>query len=433
MPATHETPLPPRYRDVRLIARGGMGEIYRATDSELGRDVAIKVLSSRLADDESFRARFEREALAAARLSGVDNIVTIFDVAEHEGRPLIVMEFLPGGSLESRIAGARPGDLVEWMSEAAAALDAAHAAGVVHRDVKPANLLFDARGHIHVADFGIASAAGLASVTQTGSILGTAGYLSPEQARGERATPASDRYGLAVVAWELLVGRRPFAATSTTTEALAHARTPAPDIRDLNPALPVATSAVFARALAKDPGARYPTAEAFVEDLRRALDAPAPVTTTVAKRDHRLWIGPLAVVLVVTGLVVGIMSLGRGGHTTETVVRTVRETVTTMAPAAAPATQTVSAASGATLNNEGFAKMQQRDFAGALPLLEQAVARLAGSGSINEAYADYNLAYTRRALGQCTDVLTLLDTSQRIQGHRKEIDRLRHDARRGRC
>ena len=410
-----------------------MGEIYRATDSELGRDVAIKVLSIRFADDESFRARFEREALAAARLSGVDNTVTIFDVAEHEGRPLIVMEFLPGGSLESRIAGARPGDVVEWMSDVAAALDAAHAAGVVHRDVKPANLLFDARGHIHVADFGIASAAGLASVTQTGSILGTAGYLSPEQARGERATPASDRYGLAVVAWELLVGRRPFAATSSTTEALAHARTPAPDIRDLNPALPIETSAVFARALAKDPGARYPTAAAFVEDLRRALDAPAPVVTvTKRKRDHRLWLGPLAVILVVAGLAVGIMSLGRGGHTTETVVRTVQETVTTTTTttttATTPATQTVSAASGVSLNNEGYAKMQQHDFAGALPLLEQSVARLTGSRSINEAYADYNLAYTRLALGQCTDVLTLLDNSQRIQGHRKEIDRLRHDA-----
>src|SRR5215831_4130022 len=114
MPATH-APLPPRYRDVRLIARGGMGEVYRATDSELGRDVAIKVLSSRFADDESFRARFEREALAAARLSGVDNTVTIFDVAEHAGRPLIVMEFLPGGSLERRMVGAHRDEIVQWL------------------------------------------------------------------------------------------------------------------------------------------------------------------------------------------------------------------------------------------------------------------------------------------------------------------------------
>jgi predicted Ser/Thr protein kinase len=429
MPATHESPLPSRYRDIRLIARGGMGEIYRATDSELGRDVAIKVLSSRFADDVSFRARFEREALAAARLSGVDNTVTIFDVAEHDGRPLIVMEFLPGGSLETRIGDARPGDVVEWMSDAAAALDAAHAAGVVHRDVKPANLLFDGRGRIHVADFGIASAAGLASVTQTGSILGTAGYLSPEQARGEKATPASDRYGLAVVAWEVLAGRRPFEATSFAAEATAHAREPAPDIRDVSPALPVATSAVFARALAKDPAARYPTARAFADDLRRAL-ASEPEVTTIAKRDHRIWLGGIAAVLVAAGLVAGILSLGRGGRTTATIVRTVTRPGTTVQQTVTASPPTVSAASGVTLNNEGYARMQQRDFAGALPLLEQAVAKLTGSRSVDEAYADYNLAYTRRALGQCADVLALLDNSQRIQGHRVEINRLRHDARR---
>jgi DNA-binding helix-hairpin-helix protein with protein kinase domain len=314
------------------------------------------------------------------------------------------------------------------MGDAAAALDAAHAAGIVHRDVKPANLLFDARGRIHVADFGIASAAGLASVTQTGSILGTAGYLSPEQARGERTTPASDRYGLAVVAWELLAGRRPFESTSSTSEAVAHAQSPAPDIRDVNPALPVATSAVFARALAKDPAARYPTAEAFVSDLRRALRSGGPATI-VRRRDHRLWVGALAALLIAAGLVAGILSLSRGGgHTTLTVIRTVRQTVTTTSK---PATAPVSAVSGVTLNNEAYAKMRARDFAGALPLLEQAVAKLSGSHSLSEAYADYNLAYTRRALGQCTDVPALLDNSQRIQGHRHEIDRLRHDARKG--
>ncbi|HEV8462801.1 MAG TPA: serine/threonine-protein kinase [Gaiellaceae bacterium] len=439
MPATHEAPLPPRYRDVRLIARGGMGEVYRATDSELGRDVAIKVLSSRFADDVSFRARFEREAMAAARLSGFDNTVTIFDVAEYDGRPLIVMEFLPGGSLERRIADAPRGEVVQWLADAATGLDAAHAVGIVHRDVKPANLLFDGRGHIHVADFGIASAAGLASVTQTGSILGTAGYLSPEQARGERATPASDRYGLAVVAWELLAGRRPFESTSSAAEATAHVREPVPDIRDLDPSLPVATSAVFERALAKDPAARYPTAQAFVDDLQRSfVGAPA-----APKRDYRPWIVVVAGILVAAGLVAGILSVGGGGgDRATTVVRTVthqgttvQETVTTTATttAATAATtpqQTVAAASGTTLNNEGYAKMRARDFTGALPLLEQAVGKLRGSGSLDEAYADYNLAYTRRALGQCTDVLALLDNSQRIQGHRFEIDRLRRDAQR---
>jgi serine/threonine protein kinase len=433
MPATH-VPLPPRYRDVRLIARGGMGEIYRATDSELGRDVAIKVLSSRFAGDASFRARFEREALAAARLSGVDNTVTIFDVAEHDGRPLIVMEFLPGGSLEGRLVDAPRDDVIQWLGDVATALDAAHAAGIVHRDVKPANLLFDARGHIHVADFGIASAAGLASVTQTGSILGTAGYLSPEQARGERATPASDRYGLAVVAWELLAGRRPFEAASSAAEATAHVREPVPDIGELDPSLPAATSAVFARALAKKPSARYPSARAFVDDLERSF-----VRVPAAKRDYRPWIVVVAGILVAAGLVAGILSVGRGGDHTTTVVRTitnqgttVEQTVTTTATTIAQQ-QPISGASGATLNNEGYAKMGARDFAGALPLLEQAVAKLRGSGSLNEAYADYNLAYTRRALGQCTDVLALLDNSQRIQGHRFEIDRLRADAHRAHC
>jgi serine/threonine protein kinase len=435
MPPT-EVLLPPRYRDVRLIARGGMGEVYRATDTELGRDVAIKVLSSRFAEDESFRARFEREALAAARLAGGDNTVTIFDVAEHDGRPLIVMEFLPGGSLESRMAGADRDDVIQWLADAASALDAAHAVGVVHRDVKPANLLFDARGHIHVADFGIASAAGLASVTQTGSIIGTAGYLSPEQARGERATPASDRYGLAVVAWELLAGRRPFKRPSSAAEAAAHAHEPVPEIRDLDPSLPPLTSAVFKRALAKDPAARYPTAQAFVDDLQRSFVRPP-----ARKRDHRPWLVLVAAILVAAGIVAGILSLGRGGDHTTTVVRTltrpgttVEQTVTTTQTTQltqtqeAPPTQTVSAAGGATLNNEGYAKMQARDYTGALPLLEQAVDKLRGSGSLDEAYADYNLAYTRRALGQCTDVLALLDNSQRIQGHRFEIDRLRREA-----
>jgi serine/threonine protein kinase len=137
MPAV-EHPVPPRYRDVRPIARGGMGEIFHARDGELGRDVAIKVLAERYAADESLRARFKREALAAARLSSNPNIVTIFDVAEHAGRPLIVMEFMAGGSLEERLSSGRPCDparALTWLEQAATALDAAHEAGVVHRDV----------------------------------------------------------------------------------------------------------------------------------------------------------------------------------------------------------------------------------------------------------------------------------------------------------
>src|SRR5215210_7503690 len=149
---------PPRYRGAQQIARGGMGEIYRATDSTLGRAVAIKILAERYAADDAVRQRFTREALAAARLSGQRNTVTIYDVGEHGGRPYIVMEYLAGGSLNDvlREEGAQPPErALTWLEQAARALDAAHAQGVVHRDVKPANLMLDLEGNVHVADFGI--------------------------------------------------------------------------------------------------------------------------------------------------------------------------------------------------------------------------------------------------------------------------------------
>src|SRR5881394_2691878 len=211
--------LPPRYRSPRRIAVGGMGEIYRATDVALGRAVAVKVLSAHYAGNDDIRSRFTREALAAARLSGEPYVVTVFDVGEHAERPYIVMEYLGGGSLEERLRkdGAEEvGQTLEWLEQAATALDAAHRHGVVHRDVKPANLLLDRNGNVHVADFGIASAAGMDSLTMTGTVLGTAGYLSPEQAQGERATSASDLYSLGVVAFELLTGDRPFRRESMT-------------------------------------------------------------------------------------------------------------------------------------------------------------------------------------------------------------------------
>ena len=180
--------LPARYRDARPVGRGGMADIYRATDADLGRSVAVKVLAEHCAEDDDIRQRFLREALAAARLSGDPHTVTIYDVGESDGRPYLVMEYLPGGSLVARLA-AGPVDraqAMEWLEQAARALDAAHARGVVHRVVKPGNLLLDKDGNVCVADFGIARAAGVDSNTQTGVILGTVGYLAPEQAAGGR-------------------------------------------------------------------------------------------------------------------------------------------------------------------------------------------------------------------------------------------------------
>jgi eukaryotic-like serine/threonine-protein kinase len=463
MPPLTDT-LPPRYREPQPIGAGGMGEIFRATDGELGREVAVKVLAARYSEDVQLRARFKREALAAARLSGHANIVTIFDVTEHERRPMIVMEYLSGGSLEERVrdrSPVPPAQVLEWLEEAGSALDAAHEAGIVHRDVKPGNLLLDEHGRVHVADFGIASAAGMDSFTKTGTILGTAGYLSPEQARGERAGPASDLYALAIVAWELLTGRRPFQADTPTVEAAAHVNTPVPSIHATNSSLPRSFDQVFERALAKDPSSRFPTAIEFVQELRQALhdDAgdtgwiePVPRTTAVTQaappaRDNRRWLIPaLLVLLLGAGVLAAVLALGddsprkAAAPEPRTVVRTItspgqtiRQTVTAQPPPATTTGSKTTAAgratgSGATLNNAGYTKMQQGDFAGALPLLEQAVSKLQSTGSLDEAYADYNLAYTRYALGQCTDVLALLDHSEAIQGPRKPIDHLRKQA-----
>jgi len=439
-----DTHLPPRYREPELLARGGMAEVYRATDEELGREVAVKVLSDRYAQDESLRRRFSREALAAARLSGDPHIVTIFDVVEHGGRPMIVMELLPGGSLEQRLTRGvprAPRQVLDWLDDAAAAIDAAHAAGIVHRDLKPGNLLLDERGHVKVADFGIASAAGLDSFTQTGTILGTAGYLSPEQARGERSGPASDRYGLAVVAWELFTGRRPFESQTPAAEAAAHVQAPVPSISTANRDLPRAFDPIFTRALAKQPEKRFPTAAEFVGELHRALEddagstwvVPGTAVTTVLPRRRvpaALAVGAIAIALA--GIAAALVAT-RDGGTSKVLVRTVTRPGTTVERTVTTAPQTSQpsqpATDGAALNNEGFAKMQAGDYNGALPLLEQAVTALQGTGSLDEAYADYNLAYTRFALGNCNGVGDLLDRSQEIQGHRKEIERLRHDAR----
>ena len=302
----------------------------------------------------------------------------------------------------------------------------------MHRDVKPGNLLLDRDGNVHVADFGIASAAGMDSLTATGTILGTAGYLSPEQAQGERATAASDLYGLAVVAFELLTGDRPYRRESMTAEAAAHVNAPIPSVSERRRGLPRQVDAVFERALAKRPEDRYPSGRAFVGALRDALRAPATAETVVrsplmpVSRRARRW--PYVLALLLVGALAGgilAFALTRGGHPTTLVTtvhgkaRTVTQQVTTSAPPPPPAPADQS---GVALDTAGFAKMQAGDYQGALPLLEQAVSKLQGTGSLDEAYADFNLASTRLHLGRCDGVKDLLKSSEQIQGHRSEID-----------
>ena len=269
-----------------------MGEVYVAVDEMLERQVAVKILAERFAEDADVRRRFTREALAAARLSSQRYIVTIYDVGEHEGQPFIVMAYMPGGSLEQRLRRKRPSvaQALTWLEQAGAALDAAHRHGVVHRDVKPGNLLLDAADVVHVGDFGIARAAGLDSLTSPGTILGTAGYLSPEQAVGAPTTTASDRYALGIVAFELVTGRRPFTAETPTAEAFAHVQAPTPRAHDADPDVPPAVDRVFDHALAKSPQDRPATCGELVDELRAAFwatESPTLVGPGPASRTDR--------------------------------------------------------------------------------------------------------------------------------------------------
>ena len=452
--------LPPRYRTPHRIGRGAMGDIYLATDELLGREVAVKVLGERYAADPGVRQRFKREALAAARLSDEPGIVTIYDVGDWDERPFIVMEHVGGGSLDDRIRrdGAQsPARALAWLEQAATALDAAHRRGVVHRDVKPANLLLTERGEVRVADFGIASAAGLDSMTMTGTVLGTAGYLSPEQARGERATPASDEYALAIVAYELLSGERPFARDSTTAEAVAHVNTPVPSIAERCKNLPREIDGVFQRALAKDPRRRYGSCREFVAELRGALAHSAGTTVAFTPqrqappprhRSATRFLLPLALLLLAAGVgaaVAAIVSSGGGDSHASVVTRTVtgpggtttvQQTVTQQTTAAAapppppPPPPATSTGNGHTLNDQGYARMQRGDYAGALPLLQQAVQQLQGTGPADpyEGYANYNLGYTLYRLGRCSEAISYLKRAEHLEPDRTEPRSIRQRA-----
>lgn len=435
--------LPPRYLGPTPIGRGAMGEIYRATDESLGRAVAIKVLAERYAQDESVRERFTREALAAARLSGRPNVVTIFDVGEWQGRPYIVMEHLGGGSLGDRLGAGEPiapRQAIAWVDQAAVALDAAHAEGIVHRDVKPGNLLLDREGNVHVADFGVASATGLDSLTKTGTVVGTAGYLAPEQAQGERASPASDRYGLAVVAFELLTGERPYQGDTAAAEAAAHVYAPIPTVSERRPELPLELDAVFARALAKRPEDRYPSAAELVADIRRALAEAAGTTRVLAAPPPRpAWLVPALAALALLGAGIVAAAIVTAGDEDEqgarptTIVRTVttggttevRVTVTEAEPTEPTRGGGLSLAQARALQDESTAAMERGDWKEALRLAQRALRRLEGTGDRYEAFANYNVGRSLIELGDCEQGLPYIDRSEALQGHRSEFDEAR--------
>jgi beta-lactam-binding protein with PASTA domain/predicted Ser/Thr protein kinase len=283
-----------RYRILRKLGSGGMANVYLAEDEDLGRRVAIKILNERYASDDNFNERFRREAKSAASLSH-PNIVSIYDRGEAEGLPYIAMEVIEGRTLKELIMTRGPlpiGQAVEYAKHILGALRFAHRHGIIHRDIKPHNVLLGAEDRVKVTDFGIARA-GASQMTEVGSIMGTAQYLSPEQARGAPVAAASDLYSVGIVLYEMLTGKTPFNGDTPIEIAMKHLNEAPRPPSEHRPEVQPELDQIVLRALAKDPHDRYQSAEEFSEDLER-LEAGIPVAPETTAAATALLTAPAA-------------------------------------------------------------------------------------------------------------------------------------------
>jgi len=274
-----ETLIAGRYRLDQVLGRGGMSEVWCATDLELDRRVALKLLAPK-ADVE----RFEREARAFAALAH-PNVTQLYDYGEDGDRPYMVLEFVPGGTLEDRLRKERlsDGETHAIATDVACGLAHAHSRGVVHRDLKPTNVLFDEEGRAKLADFGIAQTVGAGTLTDEGTVLGTAAYISPEQAAGVAATPASDVYSFGVILFRMLTGRLPFEADDPLALVVAHRDVEAPAVESVRPDASPALAALTAAALAKDPRRRPQDGAALLAALDDGALPPTVAATGVTR------------------------------------------------------------------------------------------------------------------------------------------------------
>jgi eukaryotic-like serine/threonine-protein kinase len=370
-----------RYRVERKLGRGGMATVYLAHDSVLDRPVALKVLAEQLADDEDFRERFLREARLAAKFVH-PNVVQVYDVGEDERGPYIVMEYVEGDTLadELRRRGRLPPDEVVAIGiQLCAALEAAHEAGLVHRDIKPQNILRRPSGQVKIADFGIARSLAATSHTELGTVLGTAAYLAPEQARGEQVTPAADIYSLGVVLYELLTGRTPFEADTLPELVLKREQGTLAAPRQLVPEVPLGLERVVLSCLALRPEDRPASAAAVARALadpsetRATRVLPPPVATPPPRR--RRLLAAAAVVAVVLAAVLAL-ALGSGSGKQAATTQSAPTTTTAPATTTTPPPATTAPTAAPTTAEEALAS------------LRAAVAQAAGSGQLDPSASD---------------------------------------------
>jgi serine/threonine-protein kinase len=423
-----------RYRVIDRLGHGGMATVFLAEDQVLSRQVAVKRLHAAMAEGSA--QRFKREAQLGAALNH-PNIVTVYDTLSGQDGVLIVMEYVPGQPLSELIGAVEPDEAIRILRDVARGLDHAHLKGVVHRDVKPANILLRDDGVVKLSDLGVATAAHVSRITATHDVLGTLGYIAPERLNGEAGGPPADVYSLAAVAFEVLGGQRPRLG-STPAEILSRsALEPAPDLREAWPHAPAAAAAILGRGLDPDPDRRPLSAERLIDELEAALEpagatAPQghtkPVTLTASSKT--LLRATLVGALLAVAAGVMVLLLAGGGDESPTSSgpaasdvpdrsgqgspESTEDGATATPTTTAPAPASTAGFSGAELNDEGYALIQAGRYEEAVPLLQRAVDSFPeGTTDLNYAYALFNLGNALRLAGRPEEAIPILE--QRLE------------------
>jgi serine/threonine-protein kinase len=464
------TLLADRYRVIERVGSGGMATVLLAEDERLGRQVAVKRLHAE--SPEATARRFRREARLGASLNH-PNVVSVYDIVSDDEGVLIVMEYVDGETLRDAIERGplAPARALEVLRGVAEALDHAHGEGIVHRDVKPANVLLGRDGRIKLADLGIATAVEGERITMSGTVLGTAAYMAPEQLEGHKPGPAADVYSLAVLAWESLSGQRAYDGRTPLEIAHRKAAEAPPSLASVRPETPPAAVELLERAMGPDPAARPPSATALVDELGQALAAPKPVAERptaahpgyVRHQRSRSRYLPLLALLVGIALAVGaVLAVTGGGGSSKFAAAPVKKhakkhakkqkqpKATQQPPAPAqqqPATSGyqvpqpagTSAAEGARLNAQGKSLSDSGDYSSAIPTLERAArafpAGTTAASDLQYAYTLFNLGHALLQAGRPADAVPVLQERLKNPDQRAavqaELDAARQAAAQG--